>query len=149
MLQKNEPLQVMAKLKDKTKDYHVKLDPLPYFRILIDHKLPLECYVGQLRALAIVHAVMESEIATSEDKRIAAVWDERLKKLPLLEKDLEFFEPRVILDIPSAIEQAIALTDKIRLRRIQSPVTLLGYLYVFEGSTLVNSQHRPGKLCLV
>jgi hypothetical protein len=35
------------------------------------------------------------------------------------------------------------MTAKIRMRRIENPVTLLGYLYVFEGSTLGNSMHRP------
>ncbi|MGA2228821.1 MAG: biliverdin-producing heme oxygenase [Syntrophobacteraceae bacterium] len=139
----NEPMQIMAKLKDRTKYYHAKLESLPYFRTLIDHKLPLDCYVGQLRALAIIHGVMEKEIAASENKLVAAVWDERLKKLPLLEMDLEFFEPRVILDIPFAIEKAIAMTAKIRIRRLERPATLLGYLYVFEGSTLGNSLHNP------
>jgi hypothetical protein len=33
------------------------------------------------------------------------------------------------------------MTERIRIRRIENPVTLLGYLYVFEGSTLGNSMH--------
>ncbi len=139
----NRSAEIMARLKESTKGRHARLESLPYFAALMAHQLPLECYVAQLRALAIIHGVMESEVASIDDTPAAKVWDERLRKLPLLESDLRFFEPRVISDIPSALQAAIALTDKIRLRRVENPVTLLGYLYVFEGSTLGNNMHLP------
>ncbi len=138
-----QPMPIMARLKKETGATHQLLESLPYFKTLMDHRLPLECYVAQLRALAIIHGVMESEIAACMDKQVSAVWDDGLRKLPLLEKDLELFKPRVILDFPIVIETAVMMTGKIRMRRIENPVTLLGYLYVFEGSTLGNSMHLP------
>ena len=134
---------IVARLKEETKDYHSRIEELPYFKALIDHKLPLECYVNQLRALAVVHGVLESEIGLADDERVAAVWDDDLKKLPLLEEDLNFFESRVVSEDSTSIDAALAMAGDIRLRRIENPVTLLGYLYVFEGSTLGNSMHRP------
>jgi heme oxygenase len=139
----NQPMPIMARLKKETKAAHKFLESLPYFKTLMDHRLPLECYVAQLRALAIIHGVMESEIAVSNDDRVSAVWNDGLKKLSLLEKDLEFFKPRTSSDFPIVVEAAMMMTGKIRMRRIENPVTLLGYLYVFEGSTLGNSMHRP------
>ena len=136
-------MQIMQRLKKETKDYHSKLESLPYFKALIDHKLPLECYVNQLRALAIIHSSLEQELATSTDNRISSVWDNDLRKLALLEEDLTFFKPRVISDTNKSIDAALSMTEKIRLRKIEKPATLLGYLYVFEGSTLGNSMHRP------
>ena len=136
-------VKLMLRLKEETKEYHTKLESLPYFNALIEHQLPLECYVNQLRALSIIHGVLENEISTASDKRVSSVWDDGLRKLPLLEKDIAFFEPRVISDAKTSVEAAIAMTEKIRLRRIEKPHTLLGYLYVFEGSTLGNSMHRP------
>ena len=133
---------IMLRLKNETKAYHTILESLPYFRALIDHKLPLECYVNQLRSLAIIHGVMESEIANSENKMVMSVWDDGLRKLPLIECDLKFFEPRVIPDATASVEAALVMTQKIRLRQAEFPVTLLGYLYVFEGSTLGNSIHK-------
>jgi len=133
---------IMLRLKNETKAYHAKLESLPYFRTLIDHMLPLECYVNQLRALAIIHGVMESEIANSEDKMVMSVWDDGLRKLPLIECDLKFFKPRVMPDAAASVEAALVMTQKIRLRQAENPVTLLGYLYVFEGSTLGNSIHK-------
>ena len=135
--------QIMARLKAETKDYHSKLESLPYFKALIAHQLPLECYVNQLRALAVIHGVLENEIAASGDRRVSAIWDNELRKLPLLEEDIAFFKPRVVSDAASSIAAALVMTEKIRLRRIENPVTLLGYLYVLEGSTLGNRMHRP------
>ena len=134
---------IVARLKEETKDIHSRIEALPYFKALMDHRLPLECYVNQLRALSVVHGVLEHEMVSSENNQVMAVWDNGLKKLPLLEKDLKFFESRVVSDASTSVEVAIAMTEKIRLRRIENPVTLLGYLYVFEGSTLGNWMHRP------
>ena len=134
---------IVARLKEETKDCHSRIEALPYFKALMDHKLPLECYVNQLRALAVIHGVLESEIGSSEDARLTAIWEDGLKKLPLLEEDLKFFEARVVADASASIEAALAMSGKVRLRRIEKPITLLGYLYVFEGSTLGNAMHRP------
>jgi heme oxygenase len=134
---------IVARLKADTKECHSRIEALPYFKALSDHKLPLECYVNQLRALAVIHGVLESEIRSSEDNRVLAIWDDGLKKLPLLEEDLNFFGSRVVPDASTAIDAALAMTGDIRIRRIENPVTLLGYLYVFEGSTLGNRMHKP------
>ena len=136
-------IKIMARLKEETGEYHSKLASLPYFNALMDHQLPLESYVSHLQALAVIHGVLETEIAISEDKSVLSIWHDGLKKLPLLQEDLKFFAPRIASENPSAIVAALALTQQIRLRRIENSITLLGYLYVFEGSTLGNSMHRP------
>jgi len=140
---KGAAASIMTRFKEETKEYHAKLESLPYFNGLIKHQLPMECYVNQLRTLSVIHGVLESEIADARDSRLSAIWDDQLRKLPLLRKDLAFFKPRVIPDDNTATEAALAMTEKIRLRKIENPLTLLGYLYVFEGSTLGNSMHRP------
>ena len=132
---------IMERLRNETASYHAILESLPYFQTLIDHNLPLECYAGQLRALAIIHSTMEHEMAVSKDVRVLSVWNHRLEKLPLLEQDLAYFEPRVLADSILPIEAALAMASRIRIRQAENPVTLLGYLYVFEGSTLGNSIH--------
>jgi len=140
---KNQPLLIMARLKEETHAAHLLLESLPYFKTLMERRLPLESYVAQLRALAIIHGVLESEIAACNDERVVAVWHNGLRKLPLLEKDLEFFKPRTHADFPAIVEAATVITGRMRLRRLESPVTLLGYLYVFEGTTLGNNMHLP------
>jgi heme oxygenase len=136
-------MSIMKRLRDETKADHEHLETFPYFKALAEHTLPLDCYVNQLRGLAIIHGVLENELATIQEKPVADVWNNGLRKLPLLEQDLEFFKPRVDSDYMPAIDAALAMTEHIRLRRIESPETLLGYLYVFEGSTLGNRMHQP------
>ena len=87
---KGESAKIMTRLKDETKAYHSKLESLPYFNALIEHKLPLECYVNQLRALSVIHGVLENEMAASKDNRLSTIWNDDLRKLPLLEEDLTF-----------------------------------------------------------
>jgi hypothetical protein len=82
---KGESKKIMARLKEETKEYHAKLKSLAYFNVLIAHQLPLECYVNQLRSLTVIHGVFENEIVSSKDDRVLAIWDDSLKKLPLLE----------------------------------------------------------------
>ncbi|MCF8129440.1 MAG: biliverdin-producing heme oxygenase [Deltaproteobacteria bacterium] len=135
--------KIMTRLKDDTKAYHTKLERLPYFNALIEHTLPIECYVNQLRGLSVIHGVLENEIAAAEDSRVSDVWNDGLRKLAFLEEDLSFFKPRFISDAREPIETALSMTEKIRLRQIENSVTLLGYLYVLEGSTLGNNMHRP------
>ena len=136
-------MMIMQKLKTETKTHHTSLESLPYFQTLIDHKLPLECYVSQLRALAVIHGVLENEIPASGGERVLAVWNDDMRKLPLLEQDLAFFAPRIAPDDVPSRKAALAMTKQIRLRRMENPVALLGYLYVFEGSTLGNRIHSP------
>ncbi len=140
---KERSTRIMDRLKDETQEYHAKLESLPYFKALIDHRLPLECYVNQLRAMAIIHSVLEHEVVNSEDRRVLSVYDDELKKLSPLQEDLKFFEPRVVFDNGSSIDAALSMTEKIRLRGFENPISLLGYLYVLEGSTLGNHIHEP------
>ena len=95
---KSQPIQIMKRLRKDTKACHSKLESLPYFKALAEHKLPLVCYVNQLRALSVIHGVLENEIAAVKDKRVSLLWNDGLKKLPLLEEDLAFFKPRIVVD---------------------------------------------------
>ena len=136
-------IKIMNRLREEAQPYHAKLESLPFFTALIDHQLPLECYINQLNTMSVIHGVLENEISTSEDKRLLAVWDDKLRKLPLLEADLAFFKAQGSATAASPGEAALAMTEKIWLRRVEQPVSLLGYLYVFEGTTLGNSLHTP------
>ena len=134
---------IMEQLKANTQKYHSELETLPYFQALIEQSLPLEKYVNQLRALSVLHGVFEQEIATVENEDVNAIWQDDLAKLPLIEQDLSFFAPRIMPGESDAINIAMRMVGKIRLLKLESPFSLLGYLYVFEGSTLGNKIHLP------
>ncbi len=134
---------MMDKLRAACRGAHAKIDSLPFFKALMAHQLPLASYVGQLRALSIIHGVMEQELSTSTDPSVLQVWEERLRKLPWLQADLRFFEPRQLPEVPEATEAALRITETIRLCSATAPYRLLGCLYVMEGTTLGNDMHRP------
>ncbi|NIR53195.1 biliverdin-producing heme oxygenase [candidate division KSB1 bacterium] len=133
----------MDRLKIETREHHQYLESLPFFTILMEEKLPLESYVGLLRAMAVVHAVLEHELPLLANPVISAVWQEEMRRLPFLEKDLSFIETKNIGDVPEAAKHALQLAEKIRLWSTPNSVNLLGCLYVLEGSTLGAQVLRP------
>lgn len=132
----NQSFPVMEKLRSATRDDHTRLQALPFFQALAGGKLPIESYIGQLRAMTILQGVLESQLTHTHHQALAFVWEDSMAKLSLLEQDLAYFEFRLIPDIPEAIENAQEMACRIRLRSTQAPLSLLGDLYVLEGSTL-------------
>ncbi len=138
-----QQLTLMEELKAATFSDHNRLQGAPFFPALAACQLPLESYVGQLRALTIVHGVLEPALASSTDERIAAVWRGDMVKLPLLYQDLNYFEPRAVADLKEAVTAALKIAEHLRLQSVECPLALLGCLYVLEGSTLGAAVVRP------
>lgn len=125
---------LMTRLREATREVHDQLETLPYFQALDRGELPIESYVGQLRAMAVLHGVLEHEVPNARDARLNVVWMENLRRFPQIQADLGFFASRAILDIAAAHEAAGVLANHILRRSVEQPVSLLGYLYVLEGS---------------
>jgi heme oxygenase len=125
---------LMTHLRQATRQAHDQLEKLPWFQALERGELPIESYVGQLRAMAVLHGVLEHEAPSARDARLNAVWREDMRRFSSVQQDLAFFASRNVFDIPTAHEAANALADHILRRSADSPASLLGYLYVLEGS---------------
>jgi heme oxygenase len=91
----------------------------------------------------VIYSVLETELSAATDSRVTAVWRDDMRKVPLLQADLAFFEPKQIANAPDAIEAALHVVEAIRLCQVTTPHALLGCLYVMEGTTLGNWVHRP------
>jgi heme oxygenase len=131
-----QKLTLMEELKSATFTAHARLQTAPFFQALAACQLPLESYVGQLRALSVIHGVIEGALENCTDERIASVWNSDMRKLPLLLQDLQYFEPRTVADLKEAVEAALKAAGDLRLQSIEAPLALLGWIYVLEGSTL-------------
>jgi len=132
----------MGRLRKETKENHKQMEALPFFNALIAGTLPVECYVGQLKTMAIIHSVLERELETSMNTAVVKVNNQRLAKLPLLSQDLLYFSHLNFSDFKTATCNALEFSQKIKLAHALNPLSLLGYLYVMEGSTLGNAGHR-------
>ena len=138
-----QQLTLMEELKAATFLPHARLQAAPFFQALAACQLPLESYVGQLRAMAAIHGVLEQAVESCPDKRVAAVWNRDMRKLPLLAQDLRYFEPRAVADLKEAVDAALKTAEHVRLRSLEQPPALLGWIYVLEGSTLGAQVLRP------
>jgi heme oxygenase len=138
-----QKLTLMEELKAVTFLAHARLQALPFFQALAACQLPLESYVGQLRALAIIHGVLERALDNCPDAWVAAVWNRDMCKLPQLQQDLRFFEPRAVADLKETVEAALKTAEQLRVQSREQPLALLGWLYVLEGSTLGAVVLRP------
>ena len=138
-----QPLTLTELLKAETFPAHARLHTAPFFAALAACQLPLESYVGQLRALAIIHGVLEQSLAGCTDERVASVWKADMGKLSLLRQDLRYFEPRGVADLKEAADAALKTTEQLRLLSVTQPLSLLGSVYVLEGSTLGADVVRP------
>ena len=109
-----QQLNLMEELKAETFQAHSRIQTLPFFQALAACQLPLESYVGQLRDLAVIHGVLEQALDQGTDARVAAVWRPDLRKLPLLQQDLRYFEPRAVSDLKEAVDVALQIAERIR-----------------------------------
>lgn len=134
---------VVERLRASTRDWHDALEATPFASAMIAGTLPVERYVGQLAAYRVVLEALEGELARVTGLSAAApsaagpVWSSDLVKLPLVERDLAHFASLGTLPGPWAAEEADAFAADIRRHAAASDLpTLLGFLYVMEGSTL-------------
>ncbi len=109
------------------------------FTALAAEDLPLASYVGLLRSLAIVYADLEAALASVPDTAVRSVWDDAWRRLPTLHQDLAHFQAHTFTETPVAELHAQVVAQQIRQRAVADPRSLLGYLYVFEGSSLGGS----------
>ena len=129
-------VSLMDRLKAETRAAHNATEAIPFSTAMMAGTLPKSRYVGQLAALAIVHRALEQALSGSEHPTARAVWSSDLAKLPLLNRDLEYFSVER-LEIPSAaMHAAERFAAAIRETAGRDPAALLGTLYVLEGSTL-------------
>jgi heme oxygenase len=136
----------METLKEAARESHARMEAIPFFQALTRDQLPLICYVGQLRALAVIHGALEHELAQLPAHGAGSLLADRPSRLMHLRRDLSVFEPMFIADIKAALPHALGIADQIRRYRVERPTDLLGVMYVLEGSSLGNTMLLPGVL---
>jgi heme oxygenase len=131
-----QTLPVMDRLRDETRREHRQIEALPFFTALTGGDLPIAAYAEWLQSLHTVYAAFEGEMQRAQHPQIVAVWDAALHKLPLIQQDLASLQPHLATELTLPRLRAELVAQRIRQRAIDHPSSLLGYLYVLEGSTL-------------
>jgi heme oxygenase len=137
---------LMDSLKEAIQDQHARMEALPFIIALADGQLPLESYVGQLRAMATIHGTLEHEFGMTTSDEIRALLLDRPSRLVHIRKDLSVFDSQFIPDIEAAVDHTRKIAEQIRRYRVEQPTDLIGILYVLQGNTLGNAVHLPDVL---
>jgi heme oxygenase len=127
---------IVQTLRTRTAARHLRLHELPFFAALQSGELPLVGYVGQLRAMAVVHAAIERSLDGLRAPTVTPVWREQMKRLPELLDDLRSFQGQSASSASESTRAAIEWAHAIRQASVEDPACLLGHLYVLEGATL-------------
>lgn len=127
---------ITLQLKEATQGTHSKIEKLKFFGALFNKQLSQTNYIYQLKALAIVFSVLEHEITSIKHSTVKTILKSYPLKYLIIKKDLEFLNARALPDNLYVVSQSLDIADCILRRTASSPLSLLGYLYVLEGSML-------------
>lgn len=130
------PATATERLRAGTRAWHDALEATPFASAMVGGTLPLDRYVAQLAAYRVVLEALEGELSRAVSPSVASVWSPDLAKLPLIESDLRYFAASGTDPKTWATETAETFAREIRRTAASDPQTLLGFLYVLEGSTL-------------
>jgi heme oxygenase len=140
---------LMESLKEAISEQHARMETTPLIAALTGGRLPLESYVGLLRAMAVIQGTLEHELAQINSGPVRDVLLDRPSRLVHLRKDLSIFDAQFIPDIEGAVTKSRKIAERIRLYRVEQPADLPGILYVLEGTTLGNTVHLRDVLNIV
>lgn len=134
-------INLMSVLKDSIQERHARIEKLPYIAAMVEGSLPFESYIAQLRAMAVIHGVLEYGIRQIAHPVISPMLLARVSRLSQLRRDLSTTDLLSIPDCPAVIEHSQAIAAKIRTMMMDRQKEFLAALYVMEGTTLGNAVH--------
>ncbi|MFZ4440851.1 MAG: biliverdin-producing heme oxygenase, partial [Syntrophales bacterium] len=134
---------LMDSLKEAISERHARMETLPFIVALKNGQLPLESYVAQLRAMAVIQGTLEHEFSQINSGEIRTILLDRPSRQVHLRRDLSVFDKLLVPDIEAVLEHTRKIAEQIRRYRVEQPTDLLGILYVMQGTTLGNAVHLP------
>lgn len=129
-----ESVTLLEELRAQTRDCHRALDSSAFTRSLANGTLAPEGYRAMLKATFIIRATLERTLEAHASPIIASVWSTAFRRAPLLERDLQHLDRPGVREFSRAIQAASAVAELCRQRADRDPISLLGWLYVMEGS---------------
>lgn len=128
-------MTIMSRLKTETRELHTYAETRPLQKALIQGTLARETYVAYLGQMLLIHATLEAHLRshTASHPAFTGVFKPHQQREANLQADLEFHgsDPMTVEPLPTTTA-AMAEIDR---AAAESPIELLGMLYVLEGST--------------
>ena len=127
---------IMDRLKTETRSHHDRAEGAGFGTAMMSMTLSLSAYKVHIAAHREIHRFMEDAHADSPSDRIGTVWHDGLRKVPLLDQDLEAlgYGPH---ELPEEVQATVnRFKEMIDRRAAEDHESLTGVLYVLEGSTM-------------
>lgn len=126
---------IMSHLRESTRGLHKEAESRPLQRSMARGTLPPGAYVMYLGQLRHLHAALEDHLdaVSGSHPGIAGIFTDDRRRVPDLDRDLAAFgvSPESVPVLPSTAE----FIGRVEALSEAEPVSLLGPLYVLEGST--------------
>ena len=123
------------RLREATHAAHLRLESVPFLGAVQRGAVDDRDYLAYLHALSIVHGVLETLASRCTEPFVSGVWRESMRKLPLLERDIEEVERGDPGCASAPVGHALAFAKELRTWSLTEPARLVGALYVLEGAT--------------
>ena len=125
---------VMATLKAATAEHHRRAEKHEFQQLMVRGALSRDAYAEWLGQMLLVHRGLEEHLTklVASHPAVGAVFDDSRRKVPFLLDDLAFYQGRADSDPVPATSRFLQYLDSLAA---SSPLSLLGALYVLEGST--------------
>jgi heme oxygenase len=130
-------MNVIARIRTAISSAHESIEKTPYSVAIMRGNIGISDYVVSLAQLHAVHQALE-EVAPNS--ALSDFFDDEMVRTEALKRDLKFWGIR-LADL-TILPETAATTQLIRNSVESNPVSLLGFIYVLEGS-------RMGSLVIV
>jgi heme oxygenase len=122
-------------IRASTRALHARLDHGEFAHAVLDGSISMPRYASFLRAVYTVLTGLEETLERGERAELRALWTHGVERRGRLRQDLAHLQADLHA-VDAAVLYALVLAQHIRRDVRQGSATLLGYLYVIEGSQL-------------
>ena len=134
-----DSIGIMDRLRTETRPHHDKAEQNGFGVMVMEGGLQMAHYVEHIAAWQMILGSLESALRRCEDEVVSSTWHEGLAKETILGQDLARLAPggcTLSEETLGAVEQFTQYVDQLAK---EAPRSLLGVLYVLEGSTMGGS----------
>ena len=136
MTVEQEQMGIMDRLRTETRPHHDRAEQSEFGSSMMAKTLSLSAYKIHIAAHREVLRSIEDAHESSDSPRIGEVWHDGLKKVPLLDADLDALghsTGEMPAEVREAVDRFVSMVER---RASEKHESLPGVLYVLEGSTM-------------
>lgn len=138
-----QPRGIMDRLRFETRPNHDQAEQNGFAVLVMEGGLTMQHYVEHLVAWRSILSHLEQALRTSSNELVQATWHEDYSKRAVLDADIDALASGEVVLKDATIAAVAKFNGLVDELAVNDPPSLLGVLYVLEGSTLGGSVMKP------